>query len=144
MIVCQRSMAGEDTPRRCPDASRAERGAPAASRGVQPERLAARPWAMKTKLAALLSFALVLSACAPAASTGGDVALARADVPRASTAPADAAAASAALNAFGLDLYRADRGRRTPTSSSRRRASPSPSRWPAPAPAGRPRPRWTP
>ncbi len=61
---------------------------------------------MKTKLAALLSLALVLSACAPAASTGGDVALARADVPRASTAPADAAAASAALNALGLDLYR--------------------------------------
>ena len=61
---------------------------------------------MKTKLAALLSLVLVLSACAPAASTGGDVALARADVPRASTSPADAAAASAALNALGLDLYR--------------------------------------
>lgn len=67
---------------------------------------------MKTKLAALLSLVLVLSACSPAASTGpgtspgGDAALARADVPRASAAPADAASAGAAINAFGLDLYR--------------------------------------
>jgi serine protease inhibitor len=67
---------------------------------------------MKTKIAALLSFTLVLSACAPAASTGPgasiapDAALARADVPRASAAPADASAAAAAINAFGLDLYR--------------------------------------
>ena len=73
---------------------------------------------MKTKLAALVSLALVLSACSPAdstgagttrppaASTGGDAAVARADVPRASAAPADAASAGAAINAFGLDLYR--------------------------------------
>jgi serpin B len=67
--------------------------------------------AMKTKLAALLSLVLLAAACAPAGSTGsaagGDVALARADVPRASAAPADAAAAGTAISAFGLDLYRA-------------------------------------
>jgi serpin B len=62
---------------------------------------------MKTRLAALLSLALTLSACAPAASPGGDIALARADIPRASAAPADAAAAGTAITAFGLDLYRA-------------------------------------
>jgi len=62
---------------------------------------------MKTKLAALLSLVLVVSACAPAGSTGDDVALARADVPRASTAPEDAAAAGTAIAALGLDLYRA-------------------------------------
>ena len=62
---------------------------------------------MKTKLAALLSLALVLSACSPAGSTGDDVALARADVPRASTSPEDAAAAGAAIAGLGLDLYRA-------------------------------------
>ena len=62
---------------------------------------------MKTKLAALLSLALVVSACAPAGSPGEDVALARADVPRASTAPEDAAAAGTAIAALGLDLYRA-------------------------------------
>jgi serpin B len=62
---------------------------------------------MKTKLAALLSLALVLSACAPAGPTGDDAALARADVPRASTAPEDAAAAGTAIAALGFDLYRA-------------------------------------
>jgi serpin B len=62
---------------------------------------------MNTKLAALLSLSLVISACAPAGSTGGDGALARADVPRASATPEDAAAAGAAISAFGLDLYRA-------------------------------------
>ncbi len=62
---------------------------------------------MKTKLAALLSLALVVSACTPAGSTGGDVALARADVPRASASPDDAAAAGSAISALGLDLYRA-------------------------------------
>jgi serpin B len=62
---------------------------------------------MKTKLAALLSLALVVSACAPAGSTGDDVSLARADVPRASTAPEDATAAGTAIAALGLDLYRA-------------------------------------
>jgi serpin B len=67
---------------------------------------------MKTKLAALLCLTLVVAACSPAASvapgasTAPDAALARADVPRASAAPEDAAAAAAAINAFGLDLYR--------------------------------------
>jgi len=63
---------------------------------------------MKTKLAALVSLVVVLSACSPAASpsAGSDIALARADVPRASAAPADAASAAAAINAFGIDLYR--------------------------------------
>ena len=59
------------------------------------------------KLAALLSLVMVLSACTPAGSTGGDITLARADVPRASASPDDAAAAGAAITAFGLDLYRA-------------------------------------
>jgi len=62
---------------------------------------------MKTRIAALLSLVLAISACAPAGSTGGDIALARADTPRASAAPADAAAAGAAISALGLDLYRA-------------------------------------
>ena len=62
---------------------------------------------MKTRLAALLSLVLVISACAPASSTSGNIALARADVPRAAAAQADAAAAGAAISAFGLDLYRA-------------------------------------
>jgi serpin B len=64
---------------------------------------------MKTKLAALLSVILALGACAPAASTGGggDVGLARAEVPRSSADPGDSLPAGAALNAFGLDLYRA-------------------------------------
>lgn len=61
---------------------------------------------MNARLAALLSLVLVLSACSPAASTGGDISLARADVARASAAPADATSAGAAINAFGLDLYR--------------------------------------
>ena len=62
---------------------------------------------MKTRIAALLSLVLTISACAPAGSTGGDLALARADTPRSSAAPADAAAAGGAIGAFGLDLYRA-------------------------------------
>jgi serpin B len=62
---------------------------------------------MKTPIAALLLLVLAISACAPAGSTGSDLALARADIPRASAAPADAAAAGGAISAFGLDLYRA-------------------------------------
>ena len=76
---------------------------------------------MKTKLAALLSLVVIMSACSagPATpggpsgspggggSTGGDLALARADVPRASADPAAATAAGAAIDAFGLDLLRA-------------------------------------
>jgi len=62
---------------------------------------------MKTKLATLLSVVLAFSACSPAASPGGDVGLARAEVPRSSADPGDAMHAGAALDAFGLDLYRA-------------------------------------
>jgi serine protease inhibitor len=62
---------------------------------------------MKTRIAALLVVVLAISACAPAGSNGGDIALARADVPRASAAPASAAAAGTAISALGLDLYRA-------------------------------------
>jgi serpin B len=62
---------------------------------------------MKTRLAVLLSLVMALSACAPASSTGDDIALARADVPRASAEPADAAAAGTSITALGLDLYRA-------------------------------------
>jgi serpin B len=62
---------------------------------------------MKTKLVALVAVVLTLVACTPSGSTGGGIQLARADLPRASTAPADAVSAGAALNAFGLDLYRA-------------------------------------
>ena len=62
---------------------------------------------MNVKLAALLSVVIALSACAPAASLGGDVGLARADVARASADPGDAIRAGAAVDAFGLDLYRA-------------------------------------
>jgi serpin B len=104
MIVFQRSMAGEDTPRHG-----VERGAAAAHPSVpaQPAGGRARQVGMRTKIVALLSLALVVSACAPAGSAGGDITLARADVPRASTAPEDAAAAGAAISAFGLDLYRA-------------------------------------
>ena len=66
-----------------------------------------RPPGMNVKLAALLSVVIALSACAPAASLGGDVGLARADVARASADPADAVRAGTAVDAFGLDLYRA-------------------------------------
>ena len=64
---------------------------------------------MKTRLAALLSVVLIASACMSTGSPGSaaDISLARADVPRASATPGDAAAASSAINAFGLDLYRA-------------------------------------
>ena len=62
---------------------------------------------MNVKLAALLSVVIALTACAPAASLGGDVGLARADVARASADPADAVQAGTAVDAFGLDLYRA-------------------------------------
>jgi serpin B len=67
---------------------------------------------MKAKLATLLSVVLALAACAPATSPGGDVGLAladvaQADVPRSSADPNDALDAGAALDAFGLDLYRA-------------------------------------
>ena len=62
---------------------------------------------MNVKLATLLSVVIAVSACAPAASLGGDVGLARADVARASADPGDAVRAGTAVDAFGLDLYRA-------------------------------------
>jgi serine protease inhibitor len=62
---------------------------------------------MNVKLATLLSMVLALAGCSAAVSPGGDIGLARADVPRASADPADALKAGAAIDAFGLDLYRA-------------------------------------
>ena len=52
---------------------------------------------------------VTLSGCGPTgqgAGTTGDIALAAADVPRIASTPQDAADAGAAVNAFGLDLYR--------------------------------------
>ena len=52
---------------------------------------------------------VTLSGCGPAgqgAGTDRDIALAAADVPRIATSPQDATDAGAAVNAFGLDLYR--------------------------------------
>ena len=52
---------------------------------------------------------VTLSGCGPAgqgAGTDRDIALAAADVPRITTSPQDATDAGAAVNAFGLDLYR--------------------------------------
>ena len=61
---------------------------------------------MNAKLAGFLALVLVLGACAPAAVPAGDLGLARAEAPRASADPGDAIQAGAALDAFGLDLYR--------------------------------------
>ncbi len=93
-----------------PDLPRPPRTLLGRARRVQPRRRRERPCDMKTRLAALLSLAVVVSGCGSAGSggsTGGDIALARADVARAPASPADAAAAGAAISAFGLDLYRA-------------------------------------
>ncbi len=62
---------------------------------------------MTVKLATLLALIFGLGACAPAAPLGNDVGLARADVARAAADPGDALRAAAAVDAFGLDLYRA-------------------------------------
>ncbi len=62
---------------------------------------------MNTKLAALVPLALLLASSASPALAEGDVGVAQADVPRASVARSDAKEAGAALEAFGLDLYRA-------------------------------------
>ena len=62
---------------------------------------------MNAKLAALVPLVLLLATSASPALAQGDVGVAQADVPRASTSPADATEAGAALDAFGLDLYRA-------------------------------------
>lgn len=60
---------------------------------------------VKRFLGPALSFALVITACAPTTSPG-DVELAAVDLPRAQTTADDASQAAAAVNAFGLDLYR--------------------------------------
>jgi serpin B len=62
---------------------------------------------MNTKLTALVPLALLLASSASPALAEGDVGMAQADVPRASVARSDAKEAGAALEAFGLDLYRA-------------------------------------
>ena len=62
---------------------------------------------MNAKLAALVPLVLLLASGASPALAEGDVGVAQADVPRAAASPADAREAGAALDAFGLDLYRA-------------------------------------
>ncbi len=62
---------------------------------------------MNAKLAALVPLVLLLAISASPALAEGDFGVAQADVPRASVSPADATEAGAALDAFGLDLYRA-------------------------------------
>ena len=62
---------------------------------------------MNTKLAALVPLVLLLATSASPALAEGDVGVAQADVPRAIASPADAREAGEALDAFGLDLYRA-------------------------------------
>jgi serpin B len=64
---------------------------------------------MKRKLALLIPIIVIVTACAPTASTDppGGIQLARSDIPRASAAPDDAVAAAIAIDAFGLDLYHA-------------------------------------
>jgi len=66
---------------------------------------------MKTRLAALLSVVLAVSAACSSGAPGptndpAGIQLARADVARAAVSAADATAAAASINAFGLDLYR--------------------------------------
>jgi serpin B len=60
---------------------------------------------VKRFLPPALALALLVTACAPA-PPDENVEMAAADVPRAQTAPDDAAQAAMAVNAFGLDLYR--------------------------------------
>ena len=62
---------------------------------------------MNAKLAALVPVVLLLATSASSALAEGDIGVAQADVPRASASPEDAMEAGAALDAFGLDLYRA-------------------------------------
>jgi serpin B len=70
---------------------------------------------MKRSLAALLVVLFIVVACGPMGAASGSpgpggstpaIELAAISVPRASSTPADAAAAGAAIDAFGLDLYR--------------------------------------
>ena len=62
---------------------------------------------MNTKLATLVPLVLLLATSASPALTEGEPGVAQADVPRAVASPADAREAGEALEAFGLDLYRA-------------------------------------
>jgi serpin B len=62
---------------------------------------------MNTKLAALVPLVLLLASSASPALAEGDVGVAQADVPRAPVSRSDAREAGAAIEAFGLDLYRA-------------------------------------
>lgn len=62
---------------------------------------------MNARLAALVSLVLVLVTSASPTLAEGNLAVAHADVPRASSSPGDAVRAGEALAAFGLDLYRA-------------------------------------
>ncbi|MFO7532040.1 MAG: serpin family protein [Candidatus Limnocylindrales bacterium] len=62
---------------------------------------------MNAKLAALVPLVLLLATSASPALAEGDVGVAQADVPRDSVSRSDAREAGAALEAFGLDLYRA-------------------------------------
>ena len=76
----------------------------------------ARPQGMKRAFAALTCLAFVASACAPAATPSAStspspspiagIELAAVQVPRTAGTADDAAAAGAAIDAFGLDLYR--------------------------------------
>ena len=60
--------------------------------------------AMQRRLGALLVVVILFSGCGGSAAPG--LALAKADVPRASADPAGAGRAAAAINAFGLELFR--------------------------------------
>jgi serpin B len=62
---------------------------------------------MNAKLAALVPLVLLLATSAPPALAEDEAGWAQADVPREEASPADAREAGAALEAFGLDLYRA-------------------------------------
>ncbi len=62
---------------------------------------------MNRPASALLALVLIATAgCGGTGPPAGGIELAVASVPRASTLPADTAAAGTAINAFGLDLYR--------------------------------------
>ncbi len=61
---------------------------------------------MKTPLVALVAFVLVSSIGCGSAVEPEAVALAKSDVARASASPADANAAAAAIDAFGIDFYK--------------------------------------
>ena len=68
---------------------------------------------MNAKLATFLAIGLMMATGASLALAEGDGGVARSDVPRASAAPGDAVEAGAAVDAFGVDLYRAVAAGRT-------------------------------